>query len=224
MLFDIFNKKKRQLKAVCEDMSEYIIKSSLILAGQITGNLKANYTEDELIEFFVKEVKEESKKQTYSLYSLQSEIAFEATALSVHILDRMYLPKIDKKDADYVYQQLTNNLLDYYTKRFMPVYEADEVQIRHMLMNNINDKADQYSNAIKVIKDTAEAIFNYCEILAVQIKKLEQKNLTTYGTKDEVAKFDEIWREDFTRVQRHASRAQVDVMKYFTNSINLINF
>ena len=214
-MFNFFSNKKH-LNTISEALYEYILNSSLIFASLVTNKFKADYTEAELHDFIADCDKQEI---THGLYVLNNETAFEATMLLLHILDRVYLPKVDKKNADYLYDDLTKKLFSKYAARLLPAYEANEAQIYNMLIERINERVNEYFKSTVGVKDTIDVIVKYGELLAVQVKKAEQKKLATYGTKEEEKEFDDNWLTDLARVRKHAAHTQMEAMSFFSTTL-----
>ena len=216
-MFNFFSNKK-QLNTISQKLYEYILNSSLIFATLVTSKIKADYTDNELKDFLTDYDKKNDG--THGEYVLKNKIAFERTTLLIQMLDRFFLPKLEKKNADYLYNEITEKLVMDYAKRFLPVYEADAMGIYELLRNQLNEDVIEYYKSAAGVNDTIGIIIKYGDFFAVQIKKIEKKNLEAYGTKEEQKKFDENWLTDLVEIKKHNSRKEMEDMSIFSAALN----
>jgi hypothetical protein len=212
-MFNFFSNKKL-LNAKSDKLYEYILNSSLLFATLVTSKFKAEYTDKEFKEFLAT-YDDKGEEGTYGEYVLFNEIAFESTILLLHILDRAYLQKVNKKNADYLFDNLTEKLFNQFAKRLSPAYEANEKQIYNMLINRDNQRVDDYFSRTVGVKDMVDMVVTYGELLATQVKKAEQYKVVTYGTKVDENQFENNWLIDLDRVKSHATKTQLEGMSFF---------
>ena len=219
-MFNFFSNKKL-LNAKSDELYEYILNSSLIFATLVTSKFKAEYTDKELKEFLAA-YDDKGEERTHGEYVLFNEIAFESTILLLHILDRAYLQKVNKKNADYLFDNLTEKLFNQFAKRLSPAYEVNEKQIYNMLINKDNQRVDDYFSRTVGVKDMIDMVVTYGELLALQVKKAEQNKVATYGTKVDEKQFENNWLIDLDRVKSHATNTQLEVMSFFYTDLKIL--
>jgi hypothetical protein len=210
MIFDLFKSKNKEFDDASDRVFDYLLASSLLLANKISGNFKAEYTEDELTGF----IKQQDKKEKYHHeYVLNNNLAFEFCVMQLYVVDRFFLPKLDKNLGDRFFNRLSDKLQDNFAERFLPMYEASKNEIRDLLRSRFNTEVDEYHQSTNGSKNSGEVLVKLGEHLSLQITKIYKRNFETYGDDGDFEKF-LTDSKNFIRIKKHSVNAQLELMDY----------
>lgn len=145
-MFGLFNKPNpmRHANAEIDAIALMAIEESYIFAAKVLGNLPKDYDDNQLLSCLeAQRAKSESKQTTHGEYINGCKIGFEFSCFMLEYASR-YFRSAEGNVGDYVYQRMSEKILDKYTDSYKSFMENNPKEIYNTLANMVDKRAEDY--------------------------------------------------------------------------------